>query len=83
MASRDHRRAALGRAAVAIMSLFGEDMPDVVRFCGEIFEEAETRNASLLSPIVRRINDHRSSPADLAWLLVQAEVMSGDLIYPL
>lgn len=78
--ARDHRGATLAKAAIAIMALFGEDMPDVVRLCAEVHEEIETQNANRLSRIVRRIYDHKASPADLAWLLVQAEAMSDDLI---
>ncbi len=78
---RGCRGADLARKAVAVSALFGEGhVAEVVRFCDDVFEEVETQNASRLSRIVRRINKHRASPADLEWLLVQAEAMSDDLI---
>ncbi|GLS45918.1 hypothetical protein [Methylobacterium brachythecii] len=78
---RGRRGADGGRRTAALIALFGEeDVPEVVRLCNDVFEEVETQNASRLSRIVRRINNHKSSPADLAWLLVQAEALTDDLI---
>ena len=55
-------------------------MPEVVRLCGDVFEEIESQAACRLSRIVSRITYRRSSPADVEWLLARAEDMEDDLI---